>query len=566
MYIIKNALRCIARSKGRNILIGIIALVIAVSACIGLSIRQAAESAKKSTLEGLSVTATISYDRSSVMGNLGGGFGGKFPGGSGGNFDREQFQNIMGNVSSLTLEEYQLYATAESVQDFYYTISAYFNGSENFSPVSNESSSEDEDSTASSDSSRPDNFGGMMGGMMGGMFGGMGAGGDFSIIGYSGDNAMTEFINGTASMLDDGSSVIFEEGTSEYVCVISEELALYNNLAVGDTIVITNPSLESETYTLTISGIYTSSATNTGFSSMFSGGQDPANRIYMSSVALQNILDASEANSQTVTDATTGRETDSAIDSTLEATYVFADTDAYYAFEDQARALGLSDSYSISSTDITAFENSLTPLTTLSTMAGWFLLVILLIGGIILVVLNIFNVRERKYEVGVLTAMGMKKWKVAAQFVCEILVITMIAVLIGAGVGAVCSVPVTNALLENQITSQKNQQTQMENNFGRPGNMGGGMMGGNMPSGFPSDMPSDMPSGMPNFGGGGMGDFFNSVATGANNYITEVNSAMNLTVVLQMIGVGLLLTLVASAASVLFIMRYDPLKILANRD
>ena len=46
----------------------------------------------------------------------------------------------------------------------------------------------------------------------------------------------------------------------------------------------------------------------------------------------------------------------------------------------------------------------------------------------------------------------------------------------------------------------------------------------------------------------------------------EVNSAMNLTVVLQMLGVGLLLTLVASMASVSFIMRYDPLKILANRD
>ena len=41
---------------------------------------------------------------------------------------------------------------------------------------------------------------------------------------------------------------------------------------------------------------------------------------------------------------------------------------------------------------------------------------------------------------------------------------------------------------------------------------------------------------------------------------------MNLTVVLQMIGIGLLLTLVASAASVMFIMRYDPLKILSNRD
>ena len=73
MYIIKNALRCIGRSKGRNILIGIIALVIAISACIGLSIRQAAESAKTSALEGMSVTATISYDRASAMGNMAGG-------------------------------------------------------------------------------------------------------------------------------------------------------------------------------------------------------------------------------------------------------------------------------------------------------------------------------------------------------------------------------------------------------------------------------------------------------------------------------------------------------------
>jgi len=32
MYIIKNAFRCIGRSMGRNILIGIIALAIAISA------------------------------------------------------------------------------------------------------------------------------------------------------------------------------------------------------------------------------------------------------------------------------------------------------------------------------------------------------------------------------------------------------------------------------------------------------------------------------------------------------------------------------------------------------
>ncbi|MBR4282930.1 MAG: FtsX-like permease family protein, partial [Clostridia bacterium] len=189
--------------------------------------------------------------------------------------------------------------------------------------------------------------------------------------------------------------------------------------------------------------------------------------------------------------------------------------------------------------------------------AGYFLIVILIIGAIILVVLNIFNVRERKYEVGVLTAMGMKKWKVATQFVCEILIVTMVAIIIGAGIGAVSSVPVTNALLAGQVESQNAQQTEREQNFGRPGNFGGGFPGGEMPSDMPSNIPDDV--------GGGNNPFENMFG-GAADYITEVNSAMNLTVVLQMLCVGLFLTLVASMASVLFIMRYDPLKILANRD
>ena len=555
MYIIKNAFRCIGRSKGRNILIGIIALVIAISACIGLSIRQASENAKTSALEGLSITATISYDRANAMGQMGGGRPGGF--GGGGGFDKDQFADLMGNASSLTLEEYQKYAEASSVQDFYYTLTAYFNGSENFSPVSDETEDSESDgelngSLEEENSGRPSGFPGGMGSMMGGMF----SSGDFSIIGYSSDSAMTAFINGNASIVD-GS--MFEQGTSELICVISEELAMYNELAVGDTIIITNPSLETETYTLTVSGIYTSSENNDFSMSMFGASQDPANRIYMSAAALQTVLDASEENSTTITNDY-GRESESKITGTLSATYSFADTESYYAFETEVRSLGLSEDYKVSSSDISAYENSLAPLDTLSTMAGWFLIVILIIGGVILVVLNIFNVRERKYEVGVLTAMGMKKWEVAAQFMCEILVITMIAVILGAGIGAVSSVPVTNALLEGQVESQNSQQSQMEQNFGRPGDFGGGFPGGNMggmPGGMPSDLPDDIGGGKNPFGG---------MFEGAANYITEVDSAMNLTVVFQMIGVGLLLTLVASAASVLFIMRYDPLKILANRD
>ncbi|MBO5211768.1 MAG: ABC transporter permease, partial [Clostridia bacterium] len=229
MYIIKNALRCIGRSKGRNVLISIIALVIAVSACLGLSIRQAAESAKESTLAELSITATISYDRSSMMNDI---MGGGAP--TGGGFDRDQFKDMMGNASSLTLEEYQTYADAESVQDFYYTLTAAFNGNDDLLPVTDETEDEESDS-----SSGQGGFGGGMG-FPGGSFGGgkgMFSSSDFSVIGYSSDSSMTAFIDGTASVLEGGT--MFEEGTTEKECVISEELAIYNDLAVGDTIILT---------------------------------------------------------------------------------------------------------------------------------------------------------------------------------------------------------------------------------------------------------------------------------------------------------------------------------------
>ncbi len=541
MYIVKNAIRCIGRSKGRNILIGIIVLVIAISACIGLSIRQAAQSAKEETLSGMSVTATISVDRQSMMGGMMGGM----PGGVGGGFDKDAFAEMMGGTSALTLGEYQKYAAASSVKDFYYTITASLNGSDNIEAISTDTSSS---------SGSNDNLGGSFGGGgFGSRPGMMMSSGDFSITGYSSDSAMISFIDGTMTMTD---GAVFTEGTASYDCIISEELATYNDLSVGSVITLTNPQNEEETYDLTVVGIYSDSSSNEGFSMM--RGSDPANNIYMSYTALNTIIAASEDVSTTVTDENTGMETETALVGTLSGTYVFATADDYYKFEEEARTLGLSDTYSVSSGDLTAFENSLVPLNTLGEMALWFLIIILIIGAVILVVLNIFNIRERKYEIGVLMAIGMKKGKVAMQFLTEVFVVTLAAVIIGIGVGAVSAVPVTNALLANQIESSQGQADKITDSFGRGempdmGNMGGfggGSFGGGM------QPPS----------GGGFDMIGNIFGEDAANYVNEVNSAMNFTVVLQMLGIAILLTLVAGAVSMLFVMRYEPLKILSNRD
>ena len=534
MYIIKNALRCIVRSKGRNILIGIIALVIAVSACIGLSIRQAAESAKASALEGMSVTANINYDWMSSFDGL------KTPFEGGTKIDKDAINNMLGKDNSLSLDEYKTYASASTVNGFYYTLTAYFNGSEDFEKI--------EVSYGGGGNSFPGMGGGFPGMGGGSSFPGMGGGsrgtsGDFTVIGFSSRAAMTEFTSGNATLTDD--SVMFDEDTSALVCIISEELASYNELSIGDSIVITNPVAEDESYTLEIVGLYESTQSS-GLS----------NNVYVSVNTLSAILEASAEVSTEYT-TSSGSTAETKVTGSYIATYLFADVEDFEVFCNEVYTLGLGEAYTVESTDLQAFEERLNPLKTLGNMAGWFLVVILIIGGIILVVLNIFNVRERKYEVGVLTAMGMKKWKVAAQFMCEILVVTMIAVVIGAGIGAVSSVPVTNALLAEQIESQSNAKDPFNQGFDPSGmRPGGNMPSGNMPGG--NMLGGNMPSG----GKNPLGDMFG----GAVDYITEVNSAMNLTVVLQMIGVGLLLTMIASAASVLFIMRYDPLKILANRD
>lgn len=362
---------------------------------------------------------------------------------------------------------------------------------------------------------------------------------------------MTDVINGTITVTQ-GS--IFEEGTQKLDCIISEELATFNSLTVGDIITITNPNSDEETYELTVVGLYTdSSANGNSFSMMGMTSTDPANKIYTSYNALKSIVSASEENSKTMTDEDTGREFETALSESLSATYTFASVEDYEQFETEVRTLGLSDTYTVSSADISNFENSLTPLTTLSKTAGYFLAVILIIGAIILIVLNIFNVRERKYEIGVLTAMGMKKGKVALQFLTEIFIVTMAAVIIGAGIGSVASVPVANALLETQATAQQEQAENIEMNFGR----GEGMGKGGETQGEAPEMPQ-----------GGFNKFLSNIPGGEsiNNYITEIDSATDFTVILYMLLIAVGLTVVAGSVSMLFIMRYEPLKILSNRD
>ncbi|MDD6223425.1 MAG: ABC transporter permease, partial [bacterium] len=70
MYILKNAVVSITRNKGRNILMGIIILVIACSSCITLAIRNAASKLVDSYENKYDIEATITMNRQNMMENF----------------------------------------------------------------------------------------------------------------------------------------------------------------------------------------------------------------------------------------------------------------------------------------------------------------------------------------------------------------------------------------------------------------------------------------------------------------------------------------------------------------
>lgn len=565
MYIIKNAFRNIMRTKGRNVLIGIIIAVIACSCCIGLSIREAATDAKESTLDNLTIEAEISVDRNAMMGNMQSDEG---------KFDKSQFTGF--DSVSLSLDEMLTYAELDTVSDFYYTMSSSLS-SDTLEPIAtnNRSEAPDEseseefsefDSNESQGMDRPDDMGGGMGGgKENPMFG---TNGDFSITGYSSEAAMADFKSGNSyiNVEDYEDSVMFDEGTSEYQCIITDELATYNDIAVGDEIVLYNPNDEEETYTLTVVGVYTNTQSTAGMGMRMQS--DPANNIYMSYEALAAMVASSSETASTSTNQF-GMTISNAITGDVSGTYVFDSIEDYEKFSEDVYDAGLSEEFQVSSTDVQDYEQSLQPLETLSKTAGYFLVVILAIGALVLIVLNMFSIRERKYEVGVLTAIGMKKGKVATQFLTEILIVTLLAVVIGGIGGGIASVPVADALLENQVNAAAEQEADVEMSFGRGDGMTGKGQGEmSMPGG---DMAGQDMGGQDMGGGkmpGGITEKFEDVpVVGATiDYVNDITAAVNVRVLLQLFGICILLALVSGAASVITIMRYEPLKILSNRD
>ena len=545
MYIFKNAWRNITRNKGRNILIGIIIIVIAAACSITLAIRESANDIVKSYREKNKIEATIGMDRRLLMDSFKNDDNIK---------TQEDMINAFNKIENITLEEIEKYGDSKYVTSYYYT----YDLSVDAKDLTEATDSLVKETTKVTTSATTKRFSGSGSGRRPGMppigggykttkktttqttekiFNEKAEDGAFTLIGYDSYESMTNFITGDYTIIDGEVSSDFESLS----VVISEELATLNNKKVGDKITIVNPKDTKLTYEVTITGIYkenTDSASD--MSQMFS---NTANTIITNSTFIKKML-----------------SDDTDLKATITPTFIIKDNESVEKFSEEVKEKGLSEYYTVTS-NLEEIKSATESVDNVKVFATTFLIITLIIGGIVLVVINMINIRERKYEIGVLRTIGMKKGKLLSQFMFELAIVGIFGLLIGAGIGATLSVPVSNKLLENEIKTAASKYDDIGARFGRNTKQEP------TPEKEENEETTTEETTSEEKATEGEEKEFKDMDFGIAQ-VSEVNSidaVVDFKVLGELLGIGVILILLSSIASMVAIARFSPLTVLKER-
>ncbi len=488
MFILKNAWISIKRNKGRNILIGIIILIIACACTITLAIKNTAVDLIDSYKNAYDKEVTISFDRANMMKDFD----------PSQEEDRENAKEKFDNITSYTISDVESFADSEYIESYYYTYSVGLNGN-NIEKAEIESNND-----------MPNGFGHGKEPNMSST--------DFTLTGYSSLDAMSEFINGTytiSEITDNAWEIAFD---GNYI-FINQELADYNDLSLNDKIKLEDE--DGNTYEFEIIGIFNENGEgNVEPMSMFSNS---ANTIVTNTNAVTSITSSNEE-----------------INATINPTFIIDSYDNVEKLQAEFYEKGLDENFALQTNEEEA-TSGVSSIENINSFATTFLVITLIIGGIVLFVINMINIRERKYEIGVLRTIGISKFKLTMQFVSELVIVSVVALILGAGIGAVSSKGVSNSLLANEINSSNERTEEIGKNFG----------GENMNGGMP--------------GRGGNRDEMRGKGMPVVQAYDSIDAVVDIKVLLELLGIGLSLVLVSSIASMVSIQRFSPLTILKER-
>ncbi|MBR1802211.1 ABC transporter permease [Candidatus Saccharibacteria bacterium] len=320
----------------------------------------------------------------------------------------------------------------------------------------------------------------------------------------------------------------FDEGSTDSV-MVSYEFAELNSLSVGDTIKLKNAYTEKE-ISLTIIGIYDSSEERAD-----------ANTMYMNTETAAKFLSEDDYNSGNYdVDNVSFYMTNS--DNAEEFVNKINDEFSELSENNLKVAVDTSEYDSISSSieSVGGFANTI--------------LIIVIVAAIIIVTLIVtINVKDRRYEIGVLMSLGADKKNVIGQIAAELLMVGTLGFALASVTGTVFAGALGGAIVDSQTTSSNEQS---EKNFGRPG---AGMSVPNQPSNNSrSSKKSESSEGAPNMK--------EAMQAGRENKKIELNINAEPLDYLLLFVTGYIVIILALIVPSVSIMRYQPKEILAGKE
>lgn len=489
MNYIKRAIQSLWAKKGRSILMIAVFSAILIFVLAGLTIRSGADLATTNAKKSVGATVTLSTNREAMFKNADSEDENSRP--DPGSFER----------TPVNLSDAEKIAKLDNVKSYSFEASTSADKSSGITPISSDSDEEE------SSDEQMSGFGGQ--GAPGGM-----SQGDFQIKGVSESSSYSEFSSGTASIVKGEALTTSDEGTNNVL--IEESLAEANELSVGDKFKIKDS--DDKDVEVTIKGIYKTSNSGDSMGARFNF-MNPANTIF-SSYTMVNTLTGSD-----------GKTIDSAV-------YNLDDPKEMDSFVKQANKLIDTDTFSLETND-QMYQQMLQPLNNVSSFAKNIVILVAAAGVIILTLIIMLSIRERKYEIGVLLSLGESRGKVISQFFVEIFVCMVFALGIAAASGNVVGNAVGNQLLSQQTTAQNEDgQANAAGNNGGPGQ-------GQMP-------------------GGGRGGQMGSNPFTKTEEITELNITVKPIEIASLAGIGLGISLFSIVLSSAGILRLNPKKILIS--
>jgi putative ABC transport system permease protein len=411
MNFLKRAVLSVKARKGKSLLQIVVFSVICVLVLAGLSIQSAAKKSSDLAREKLGADVTLQVDMEKL---------------------REQMQQQMQSQQTqgvrqrfqptpIPVEAAEELTKYDQIKG-YNLYSSTTGLASDFTPIKNEAATTEE-TTETTESQGP---GGDLprGGMVQG---------DVSIQGVAFTDSVQEFLD-TASTIVEGRHITNEDvGTN--VAIIEQTLAAENELTVGESITVTNPRDETLTSTLEIVGIYKTTSTGSDQAMDFTA-LIPYNKIYVP---------------YTASAALKGVDYEGTIDSAI---YYIDDPADMESFVNQAKEESSIDLNTFKlDADDQLYQQMVGPIENVASFSNNVVLLVSIAGAIILGLIVMMSIRERKYEMGVLLALGEKRWKLVGQFVVEILMVAVLSFGIATASGNMIANQIGEKLLNQELQS-----------------------------------------------------------------------------------------------------------------